>query len=114
MIKGETVELEVRNQTGTDRFHQPVYETVREKVENVVIGSPSTDAVNSDLSIFGKRLMFVLGIPKGDAHNWKDSIVYIRNEKYQTYGEPLIQTESNVPGPWNTQVKVAMYEQGKI
>lgn len=113
-MTGETILLVTKTQTGEDKFHEPVYSEGSETVENVLVGSPSTDEINTEISLYGKKLVFILGIPKGDTHNWKDAVVYIRGDKYKTYGEPLTQTPQNVPGPWNTQVKVAMYEQGTV
>lgn len=60
--------------------------------------------------MYGKSLFFTLGIPKGDTHDWKDKVIYVRGMKFKSYGMPLIQTEANVPGPWNMQVKVERYE----
>ena len=110
MIKGETVFLIEKTQTGTDPFGVPVYGETQVKVDNVLIGQPSTDEVMNDMNLYSKQLLFVLGIPKGDTHNWQDTVVIIRGLRFKTYGYPLTQTAENVPGPWNTQVKVARYE----
>lgn len=110
MIRGETVILVEKTQTGVDPFGQPIYEESEVTVENVVVGVPSSDAVVTDLNIDGKRLAFILGIPKGDNHDWKNATIYIRGQKFKSYGFPLTQTEENVPGHWNTQVKVEAYE----
>lgn len=110
MIKGEKVFLIEKVLIGVDAFGVPVYDETRVGVENVLIGQPSTDDVANDLNLYGKQLLFVLGIPKGDQHNWQDTAVIIRGSRFKTYGFPLVQTEANVPGPWNTQVKVARYE----
>lgn len=110
MIKGEQVVLIEKTQTGTDSFGNPTYSESEVTVDNVVIGTPSTEAAIAELNLTGKRLAFVLGIPKGDTHNWKDTFVIIRNQKFRTYGFPLTQTNANVPGKWNTQVKVEVYE----
>lgn len=110
MIKGETVVLLDKTKTGTDPFGAAIYEEVQIAVDNVIIGTPSTDDLTADLNLYGKQLLFVLGIPKGDEHDWKDKTVIIRGEKFKTYGFPLLQTEANVPGRWNLQVKVERYE----
>lgn len=110
MIKGETVILLEKTKTGVDPFGADVFSEQEVPVKDVLIGTPSTDAAVSDLNLLGKKLQFVLGIPKGDNHNWKDKTVIIRGEKFKTYGYPLTQTAENVPGKWNTQVKVERYE----
>ena len=109
-MKGETVILLSRTKTGTDPFGADVYTETEIEVKNVLVGTPSTDDITTNLNLYGKQLLFVLGIPKGDTNNWKDVTVMIRGEKYKTYGFPLTQTEENVPGRWNTQVKVVRYE----
>lgn len=110
MIKGETVILLERTKTGEDDFGAPIYEETETPVKNVVVGSPSFEAVTQDVQLFGKRLAFILGIPKGDTHDWKDRNIIIRGQMFRTYGFPLFQTEANVPGRWNLQVKVEAYE----
>lgn len=110
MIKGETVILIEKVKTGVDPFGADVFQETETAVNNVIVGTPSTDDATADLNILGKRAAFVLGIPKGDTHNWKDREVVIRGERFKTYGFPLTQTAENVPGKWNTQVKVERYE----
>lgn len=109
-MRGETVILINRKITGSDPFGADVYTEEEVSVENVIIGNPSTEDVTTDLNLYGKHLLFVLGIPKGDTHEWKDRTVIIRGQRFRTYGFPLTQTEANVPGRWNTQVKVECYE----
>lgn len=110
MIKGETVYLIETNQTDVDPFGCPVVSESEVQVDDVLIGNPSTEAVINELNLSGKHMVFVLGIPKGDTHNWKDKKVKIRGEIYKSFGFPLTQTAENVPGKWNTQVKVEKYE----
>lgn len=110
MIKGETVVLIEKTVTGTNPIGEPITLEHQEAVDNVLIGTPSTEAAIEDLNLYGKRIAYVLGIPKGDTHNWKDAEIYIRGQRFRSYGFPLTQTEENVPGPWNTQVKVEAYE----
>lgn len=110
MIKGETVVLIDNIQIETDPFGEPVYQEKQIEVQNVLIGNPSTEAAVNEFNLTGKKLLFVLGIPKNDIHDWKDKTVIIRGQKFRTYGFPLTQTAENVPGRWNTQVKVEAYE----
>lgn len=109
MIKGETVYLLEKREVGRDSMNSPVYEFEQVKVENVLIGNPTFDQIIQEQSLYGKRLAFVLGIPKGDTHTWKDAYILIRGIKFRSYGFPMTQTAENVPGPWNTQVKVELY-----
>lgn len=112
MIRGETVVLIEKTQTGTDPMGAPIYEETETIVENVCVGTPAADPVIEMNDIDGKRCAYVLGIPKGDTHDWRDAVVYIRGKRFKTYGPPLIQTEANIPAriPWHVQIKVELYE----
>lgn len=110
MIKGEKIFIVDKIKIGTDPFGGDIYEEREIPVENVLVGSPSTEGIATELNLRGKRIAFILGIPKDDDNNWKDKIVIIRGTKFKTYGYPLTQTTENVPGIWNTQVKVETYE----
>lgn len=110
MIATETVVLIEKVQTGTDPLGAPIFEKSEVAIDNVVVGSPTFEASVAELDLSGKRIAFILGIPKGDKHNWKDTEVIIRGMKFKTFGFPLTQTDANVPTPWNTQVKVESYE----
>lgn len=109
MIKGETIILIDKVKDGVDPFGTATYTESEISVDNVIIGSPHFDSVVSDLQLYGKKLTYILGIPKGDTHDWTDKEVIIRGERFRTYGFPLTQTPANVPGKWNTQVKVEKY-----
>lgn len=108
-MRGETVYLIEKTVVGADAFNAPIYAETKIAVDDVLIGSPTFEQAVDSLNLYGKKIAFTLGIPKGDAHTWKDTKVIIRNEVYRTYGEPLIQTPANVPGRWNMQVKVEKY-----
>lgn len=110
MIKGETVILLDKVIVDYDPFGVPIYDEIEIEVDNVLLGSPTFDSATADLQLYGKKLAYTLGIPKGDKHDWKDKNVIIRGMKFRTYGFPLTQTAANVPGKWNTQVKVERYE----
>ena len=115
MIKGTTVTLYVPTQTGTDAFGAPVCAETPVAVPNVLIGEPSSEEITTALDLYGKRIRAVLGIPKGDTHEWTDRRVewtdaYGATHTMQTVGFPEVGIEANVPGPWHKKVKVAAYE----
>lgn len=112
MIATETVTLLTKKENGVDDFNAPIYEDVAIEVPNVIVGSPTFEDQVSDLNLSGKHLAFILGIPKGDTHDWEDSEIIIRGQKFKSYGAVLEQTEANVPLRWNKQVRVERYEQG--
>lgn len=110
MIRGETIILINRKEVGRDYFGAPLFAEEEISVDNVLLGSPTFEQSVAELQFSGKRIAYVLGIPKGDEHMWEDTDVIIRGRRYRTYGPALTQTEENVPGPWNTQIKVERYE----
>lgn len=107
-----TIQLLNRTQTGTDAFNRPVYKEVPEEVENVLVGQPTSDEITNTLNLTGKRVAYVMGIPKGDAHNWVDAAVILPEPfagTYRTIGFPLAGIEANIPLSWNKKVQVERY-----
>lgn len=108
-MKGTTVQLVVKTQTGTDPFGAPIYSEELVSVNDVLVGSPSSEDVISTLDLTGKRIAFVLGIPKGDTHIWEDTDVIIWGERYRTIGYPETGIQENIPLRWGQNVKVERY-----
>lgn len=108
-LHGVTVVLHTRTQTGVDALNQPEYTDTTINVDNVLIGEPTTDDVITDLQLFGKRLAYTLGIPKGDTHVWTDTEVEFFGQKFRTYGLPVEGIEDLLPLEWNKKVKVERY-----
>lgn len=107
---GSTVTLYDTVQTGVDGFNNPIYEEVEVEVEHVLIQPADDDAVASDMDLYGKRCSYILHIPEGDTHDWKDKIVKLPtpwNLKVRVYGEGKIYAMS--PFIWNKQVKAENY-----
>ena len=110
MIRGADVLLYVRTKVGEDEFHAPVWRETPVVVHNVLIGEPDADAVVSELQLAGKRLAYVLAIPKGDTHDWDDVTVEVFGRKWRTYGGVTEGIEELLPLAWNKKVKVERYE----
>lgn len=106
---GKTVILHVKTKTGTDAFNNPVYSDKPVNVDNVLIGQPSTDDITSSIELYGKRIEYMLGIPKGDTHNWEDTVVEFFGKKYQTFGATIEGIEENIPTPWHKKVRCERY-----
>lgn len=109
-MTGASVVLYERTQTGVDAFNDPVYAVTPVTVENVLIGQPTTDEVTSSIDLYGKRIEYMLGIPKGDAHEWEDATVEIFGKPFRTFGATIQGIEANVPTPWHKKVRVCRYE----
>ena len=109
-MRGVTVQLLVPTQTGVDPFGAPIYTTEAVSVDNVLIGEPSSEEILAATDLFGKRIRYMLGIPKGDTHDWVDKTVewtdaYGRTHKLRTFGFPIVGVEALVPGPWHMKVR---------
>ena len=112
MIKTISVVIHQRRQTGTDRFHAPIYEDVTETVSGCLPISPSTEAVTSDETLYSKHLAYVLCLPKGDTHDWSaGTVVELFGARFKTYGDVIEYVEANIP--WginlNKQAKLERY-----
>lgn len=109
-MRGVTVGLHVRTQTGTDALNNPVYSDKVVSVDNVLVGEPSADEIAGTISLYNKQMQYVLGIPKGDTHNWKDTEVDIFGRTFRTFGDVIEGIEANVPTPWHKKVRVERCE----
>lgn len=109
MIHGIDVVLYVKNQIGTDAFNAPVFEEIPTVVRNVIVGEPSAEDIVNDLQLYGKRIAYTLGIPKGDDHDWEDVAVEFFGQRFRTYGGVIQGIEDMIPLSWNKKVKVERY-----
>lgn len=110
IIKGTTIIIVVRTQTGVDGFGHPVYAETEETVDNVLIQPLSTDDAIAELNLTGKHILYNLGIPKGDNHDWTNTKVKFFGKTFATVGIPLEGIESMIPLDWHKKVKVELYE----
>lgn len=108
-MKGTTIQLVVGTVTSYDPFGNPVETEQLIDVYDVLVGQPSTDDITSSIQLYGKRIDYVLGIPKGDKNDWTDATVYIWGEKFRTIGYPMTGEQENIPLRWGKNVKVERY-----
>ena len=115
-LKGITVTLYEETISSYDDFGNPITETKKETVDNVLIGEPSTDDVTTSVSLYGKQISYMLAIPKGDTHDWVDKLVewtdaYDITHQVRTFGYPITGIESNLPHqlPWHMKVRCEAY-----
>ena len=109
-LKGIPVKLSVISSTTEDSFGNPVPVETQVTVDNVLVASPSGEEIVGANSLYGKKLTYTLGIPKGDTNNWEDTFVEIDGKKYRTFGPTEQGIEALVPGPWHKKVMVEKYE----
>lgn len=108
-MKGTTVQLVRKTQTGYDGFGAPIYAEELIDVADVLVGSPTSDDVTNIMSLYGKMIAYKLGIPKGDEHNWVDTDVIIWGERFRTIGYPETAEQANIPLRWGKVIKVERY-----
>lgn len=109
MVHGTTITLINKIRSGTDAFNAPIYTEVQTTVENVLVAQPSASQVIDQMNLYGKRLAYTLGIPKGDTHVWKEQDVIIFGERFHVFTDVTKGIEENVPGPWHHIYGVERY-----
>ena len=108
-MKGTTVQLVVNTTTSYDPFGAPIEQETLVDIADVLVGQPSESEVTGVMERYGKRVVYTLGIPKGDDHNWFDTYVYIWGGKYRTIGYPITGEQANIPLRWGKNVMVERY-----
>ena len=108
-LKGITITLVDKIQTGEDDFGAIIYDDVEISVDNVLVAPTSTDDIVNQMSITGKKAVYTLAIPKGDTHDWEDKEVLFFGQRWRTFGVPLEGIEDMIPLDWNKKVMVERY-----
>lgn len=111
MIKGITIKLKVRTASGTDAFNHTIYNDEWVDVDDVLVGEPTSEEATDTVNLYGKRLIYMLAIPKGDTHNWEDTEVILPAPfagTYKTIGKPTAGIEANIPLKWNMKVRLEL------
>ena len=113
-MRGITVTLYTETETGKDDLNAPIYKLTPVTVDDVLVGEPTTDDITSSTALYGKQITYMLGIPKGDTHNWMDKKVewtdaYGITHTCMTFGYPITGVEANIPGKWHMKVRCAAY-----
>lgn len=110
MIKGITVTLYQRTQSGTDAFNQPIYTETPVEVDDVLVAPSTNDDVITSTDLVGKKAIYTLGIPKGDTHSWEGNKVSFFGEYWKVFTFEIRGIEENVPTRWHKKVMVERYE----
>ncbi len=110
LIKGITVELINREETGKDAFNHPIYTETVTEIKNILVAPASTTEIADTLNLYGKKAMYSIAIPKGDTHIWKDQKVKFFGETWLVIGFSQRGIEENIPLAWNEKWMVAKYE----
>ena len=109
-IKGITITLISKQQTGVDPFDNPIFGDVETAVDNVLVSPTSSDDVVNTKDLTGRTAIYTLGIPKGDTNIWENQEVRFFGERWRVFGIPLQGIEDLIPLDWNKKVMVERYE----
>lgn len=109
-MKGTTVTLYQTTQDGTDAFGVPILVETPVMVGDVLVGQPDTEDINTAMAMYQKKISYMLGIPKGDTHDWVDKKVswtdaYGVTHVCRTFGYPITGIEANIPTRWHMKVR---------
>jgi hypothetical protein len=110
-IRGITVTLYDRTETGRDALNAPIFEDTDAQVDNVLVAPMSSTEILETLELTGARAVYQLGIPKGDAHDWSaGKKVSFFGEDWRIIALPTEGIDDLIPLQWNKKVQVERYE----
>ena len=111
-MRGITVTLYDRTETGVDALNHPVYEETAVAVDNVLVAPSSSIEVLEDTNLDGRRGDYTMAIPKGDTHDWSaGKKVSFFGHDWRIIQMPEEGIEWLIPLDWNKTVRVERYEQ---
>jgi hypothetical protein len=112
-MRGITVTLYDRTQTGKDALNKPIYTETAVLVDNVLVAPSASMEVLEPTNLDGRRGDYVMAIPKGDANDWSaGKKVSFFGQDWRIIEMPEEGIEWLIPLSWNKKVRVERYEQG--
>lgn len=109
-IKGITITLIDKIQSGKDPFGNPIYSEVEKRIDNVLVAPTSADDITNNLELEGKKAVYTLAIPKGDTNVWENKEVRFFNQRWRVFGKTTQGIDHLIPLDWNKKVMVEAYE----
>ena len=112
-LHGITIQLLVKTQTGVDGFNRPVYEETSVDVDNVLVGQPAATEVLEVQNLTGKKIVYWLGIPKGDTHEWENAKIVLPAPfagVYRSISFSQTGIQDLIPLSWGKNIAVERYE----
>ena len=107
-LRGETVVVSYREQTGVDAFHSPVYKDVEMDVDNVLVEPGEAADVIESVRPDGTEVNYTLRFPKTfkEASKLENGKVKVRGQVIKIIGHPDYLDPEMCPTDWNMTVKV--------
>lgn len=109
-IRGITVILYEKTQTGENPLGEPIYEENPVEVENVLVSPASGSDLPEATNLDGRKAVYTLAIPKGDNHKWENSRVTFFGSDWKTFGFTYGGIDELIPLDWNKKIQVERYE----
>ena len=109
-LKGITITLLDKVVIGKDPFGKPITEDREILIDNVLVAPMKAEEVLSTQNLTGRIATYTLAIPKGDTHDWENKEVIFFNQRWKTFGIPLVGMDHLIPLDWNKKVMVERYE----
>ena len=108
MLKGITVTLHERSESGTDGFGTPTYTETAVAVDNVLVApvSEAEQLSQSPAELLGRRSVYQIAVPKGDTHSWINNKVEFFGKTWKVLGGRKMGIEANIPLLWNAIYQV--------
>lgn len=103
-----TVKLYEKVEIGTDDFGVPTYSTFIEEIDHCLVAIGQHGQMTDNTNIQVALDTFTIAIPKGDTHDWRNSIVEFNlggvDFRCKTYGDYLLGYEDAMPLMWHKQI----------
>lgn len=109
-IKGIKVKLIKKEKIGVDDFDAPIFSYNEQYVDNVLVTPQVSDDLINELHLQGKKIAYVLAIPKTDSNSWVDCEVEFFNRRFRTVGIETQGIAELIPLDWNKKVGVEYIE----
>ena len=106
MIQGQSIVLYNRTVTGYNDFNEPIFTNTKTTVENCLIAPVSGDDIIDTHELEGRREVYTIALPKGDAHTWDNNIVEFWGKRWRVFGAPVEGMPENIPLSWNKKITV--------
>lgn len=111
-MRGETVSVEYKTESGRDRYNSPIYETAIKEVNNVLVAPGDVDQATQTLNRpEGVDVQYTLYFPKTyDGEMLERQRIFVRGKWLRVIGYPDRFDDINCPTEWNMVVKVSDYD----
>lgn len=87
VLNQTTIQIKIRTQVGVDELNRPIYKETWEEIAGCVVGSPSSEDIENEINLSGKRIAYEIFLPNKDTHTWTGASVKIKDKEYRVIGD---------------------------